>query len=125
MCIENLDKNTNKLRYFIAFSYNGASFCGFQIQPNEPSVQETMEKALSMLLREDIKIVGAGRTDTGVHATKMYAHFETEKVPDDQLVYKLNSFLPPGIAVQEIFKVKRTCMHVLVPCTEHMNTTFH
>ncbi|MCL8034349.1 hypothetical protein M8831_33835, partial [Pseudomonas aeruginosa] len=62
--------------------------------------------ALSMLLREDIKIVGAGRTDTGVHATKMYAHFETEKVPDDQLVYKLNSFLPPGIAVQEIFKVK-------------------
>ena len=106
MCIENLDKNTNKLRYFIAFSYNGASFCGFQIQPNEPSVQETMEKALSMLLREDIKIVGAGRTDTGVHATKMYAHFETEKVPDDQLVYKLNSFLPPSIAVQEIFKVK-------------------
>lgn len=70
MRIENLDKNTNKLRYFIAFSYNGASFFGFQIQPNEISVQETLEKALSVLLREDIKITGAGRTDTGVHAKK-------------------------------------------------------
>lgn len=70
MHIENPDKNTNKLRYFIAFSYNGASFFGFQIQPNEISVQETLEKALSTLLREDIKITGAGRTDTGVHAKK-------------------------------------------------------
>ncbi|HFK5546575.1 TPA: tRNA pseudouridine(38-40) synthase TruA [Elizabethkingia anophelis] len=107
MRIENLDKNTNKLRYFIAFSYNGASFFGFQIQPNEISVQETLEKALSVLLRENIKITGAGRTDTGVHAKKMYAHFETSNEPGDQLVHKLNSFLPPSIAVQEIFQVSK------------------
>ncbi|QCX52721.1 tRNA pseudouridine(38-40) synthase TruA [Elizabethkingia sp. JS20170427COW] len=105
MRIENLDKNTNKSRYFIAFSYNGASFFGFQIQPNEISVQETMEKAMSTLLREEIKIVGAGRTDTGVHAKKIYAHFEIEKPLPTDLVKRLNSFLPPSIAVKEIFSV--------------------
>ena len=62
------------MRYFIEFSYNGAHFFGYQIQPKQISVQEVLEKALSTLLREDIKTTGAGRTDTGVHARKIFAH---------------------------------------------------
>jgi tRNA pseudouridine38-40 synthase len=64
-----------------------------------------MEKALSMLLREEIKITGAGRTDTGVHAKKIFAHFDTEKALDQDLTRRLNSFLPPDIAVKRIFQV--------------------
>lgn len=94
------------MRYFIEFSYNGSSFFGYQIQPNEISVQEELEKALSTILRTEIKTTGAGRTDTGVHAKKMFAHFDFEKNISDNLVYQLNSFLPPSIAVKRIFEVK-------------------
>jgi tRNA pseudouridine38-40 synthase len=93
------------VRYFIEFSYNGKNYFGYQIQPNAVSVQEEMEKALSMLLREEIKITGAGRTDTGVHAKKIFAHFDTEKALDQDLTRRLNSFLPPDIAVKRIFQV--------------------
>ncbi|WP_072883549.1 tRNA pseudouridine(38-40) synthase TruA [Chryseobacterium takakiae] len=93
------------MRYFIEFSYNGKNYFGYQIQPNAVSVQEEMEKALSMLLREEIKITGAGRTDTGVHAKKIFAHFDTEKALDQDLTRRLNSFLPPDIAVKRIFQV--------------------
>lgn len=103
--IENFHKNTNKSRYFVEFSYNGSAYFGFQIQPKQISVQGVMEHALSMLLREPIKIVGAGRTDTGVHAKKMFAHFETAVVMPEDLVHRLNSFLPPDIAVKDIFMV--------------------
>ena len=88
------------------FSYAGTNYFGFQIQPNEISVQEVLEKALSTILRQEIKITGAGRTDSGVHAKKMYAHFDTEKRVPDNLPYQLNSFLPPDIAIQKIFEVK-------------------
>ncbi|WP_179474632.1 tRNA pseudouridine(38-40) synthase TruA [Chryseobacterium sp. H1D6B] len=94
------------LRYFIEFSYNGKNYFGYQIQPNENSVQEEMEKALSTILREKIKTTGAGRTDTGVHAKKIFAHFDTEQVVSGHLTHKLNSFLPPDIAVKRIFPVK-------------------
>lgn len=94
------------MRYFIEFSYQGKNYFGYQIQPNEISVQQELEKALSTLLRQDIKTTGAGRTDTGVHAKKMFAHFDTDLVLDDHLVYKLNSFLPQDIAVKRIFEVK-------------------
>jgi tRNA pseudouridine38-40 synthase len=94
------------LRYFIEFSYNGEKYFGYQIQPNQISVQEELEKALSTILRQNIKTTGAGRTDTGVHAKKMYAHFDVEEVLDDNLVKKLNSFLPQDIAVQQIFEVQ-------------------
>lgn len=94
------------MRYFIEFSYYGKNYFGYQIQPNEISVQEALEKALSIILREDIKTTGAGRTDTGVHARKMFAHFNTDLSLDENLVYKLNSFLPPDIAVKRIFPVK-------------------
>ena len=94
------------MRYFIEFSYFGKNYFGYQIQPNEISVQEELEKALSTILREDIKTTGAGRTDTGVHAKKMFAHFDTDLNLDENLAYKLDSFLPPDITVKRIFSVK-------------------
>lgn len=104
------------MRYFIEFSYNGSTFFGYQIQPNEISVQEELEKALSTLLRSEIKTTGAGRTDTGVHAKKMFAHFDWEGALQENLVYQLNSFLPPSIAVQRIFPVKEE-MHARFSAT--------
>lgn len=94
------------MRYCITFSYNGSNYFGYQIQPNQISVQEKLETALSTLLREKIKTTGAGRTDTGVHAKKMFAHFDTEATLSDKIVHQLNSFLPSDIAVFEVFKVK-------------------
>ena len=94
------------LRYFIEFAYNGKNFHGFQCQPNVSSVQETMEQALSTLLREKIAIVGAGRTDSGVHAKQIYAHFETDQeLESKHLTNKLNSYLPPSIVIYDIFRV--------------------
>ncbi|WP_347922510.1 tRNA pseudouridine(38-40) synthase TruA [Pontimicrobium sp. SW4] len=94
------------MRYFIELSYNGKAYHGWQNQPNEISVQEVLEKALSTLLRETIAIVGAGRTDAGVHAKQMFAHFDTnvEFLAED-LIYKLNSFLPKDIAIHSVFQV--------------------
>lgn len=94
------------MRYFIEFSYHGKNYFGYQIQPKEISVQQELEKALCTILRKEIKTTGAGRTDTGVHAKKMFAHFDTDEVLDNNLTYKLNSFLPQDIAVSRIFKVK-------------------
>lgn len=94
------------MRYFIEFSYSGKNYFGYQVQPREISVQEVLEKALSTILREDVKTTGAGRTDTGVHATQIFAHFDTDKNVTDKLVYQLNSFLPTDIAVKRIFSVK-------------------
>ena len=94
------------MRYFIEFAYNGKNFHGFQSQPDASSVQETLEKALTTLFREPIAIVGAGRTDTGVHAKQMFAHFETElELESDYWSHKLNSFLPPSIVIYRIFSV--------------------
>ena len=93
------------MRYFIELSYNGKHYHGWQIQPNAITVQETLEKALSTLLNTKISIVGAGRTDTGVHASQIFAHFDTDvKIDAGQLVYKLNSFLPKDIAITQIFQ---------------------
>lgn len=95
------------MRYFIELSYNGSAYHGWQNQPDAISVQEIIEKAFSTLLKEAIAIVGAGRTDTGVHASQMFAHFDTDvEINENQLVYKLNSFLPKDIAIHAIFKVK-------------------
>jgi tRNA pseudouridine synthase A len=94
------------MRYFIEFSYNGTHFFGYQIQPKQISVQEVLEKALSTLLREDIKTTGAGRTDTGVHARKIFAHFDTDQPISADLVKRLNAFLPPSIAIKRIFQVE-------------------
>ena len=95
-------------RYFLQISYKGSNYHGWQVQPNAASVQEVIEKVLSTLLHENINVIGAGRTDTGVHASFFILHFDTEKadINSEDFVYKLNSFLPNDIAVQQIRKVK-------------------
>lgn len=94
------------MRYFITFSYDGTRYHGWQIQPNGISVQGELQRALSTLLREDISVTGAGRTDAGVHARMMVAHFDIgNKVDTGQLVYKLNRLLPQDIAVQKVEQV--------------------
>ncbi|GLB54022.1 tRNA pseudouridine synthase A [Neptunitalea chrysea] len=94
------------MRYFLEFSYNGAAYHGWQNQPKAISVQEVLEKALSTVLRTDISITGAGRTDAGVHARQMFAHFNIALDVEDDLVYKLNSFLPKDIAIRALHAVK-------------------
>lgn len=93
-------------RYFMYLAYNGANYCGWQIQPNGLSVQEVIEKSLSTLLRMPITIVGAGRTDAGVHAREMAAHFEAEVQDVILLTNKLNRILPKDIVVYKIVRVK-------------------
>lgn len=98
--------NKFRLRYFLELSYKGTHYHGWQNQPDAISVQEVIEKALSTLLRKTIAIVGAGRTDAGVHAKQMYAHFDVEEVLNtDDLVLRLNSFLPNDIAIYNILEV--------------------
>jgi tRNA pseudouridine38-40 synthase len=95
------------MRYFIRLSYQGTRFHGWQIQPNAVSVQEILEKALSIVLNEKLTVVGCGRTDAGVHAEKFFAHIDISKTIEkpENLVFKLNRFLPKDIAVQNIFRV--------------------
>lgn len=94
------------MRYFIELSYNGKAYHGWQNQPNAISVQEVVEKALSTLLGERIDIVAAGRTDAGVHALQMFVHFDTSlSFNSEDLIYKLNAFLPNDIAVHDVFEV--------------------
>ena len=94
-------------RYFIHLAYNGANYNGWQTQPGLPTVQQTLETALSTLQRQPIAVVGCGRTDTGVHASDFYAHFVSEElvVGSEELVFKLNNILPPDIAIFDIFPV--------------------
>lgn len=95
-------------RYFLYFSYKGTAYHGWQIQPNGLSVQEVLTKALSTILRTEIELTGAGRTDTGVHARLMVAHFDvaSELLEGIDVVQKLNSLLPNDIAVSKIAQVK-------------------
>lgn len=95
-------------RYFIYLAYDGTNYHGWQIQPNGISVQECLMKAMTTFLRKDIEVIGAGRTDAGVHASLMVAHFDYEGEPLDtaQVTEKLNRILPQDISVYEIRKVK-------------------
>lgn len=94
------------MRYFIHFCYDGTNYHGWQIQPNGVSVQGVLQKALSTLLRNEMTVVGAGRTDAGVHARKMVAHFDyKDNIDGKQLVYKLNRLLPRDIAVERVERV--------------------
>ena len=94
------------LRYFIKLAYNGTNYHGWQSQPNASSVQETLNKAISIILNTEITLMGAGRTDTGVHAKEMYAHFDFETPFDIQnLVHKLNSYLPKDIVIYTVIAV--------------------
>jgi len=97
-----------KKRYFLYFSYKGTAYHGWQIQPNGISVQEVLTKALCTILRTKIELTGAGRTDTGVHALLMVAHFDLESgLPSGfDFTAKLNSLLPTDIAVLKIAEVQ-------------------
>ena len=94
-------------RFFINLSYNGKNYCGWQIQPNAVSVQQTLQESLSTLMRKIIDIVGAGRTDSGVHARNMIAHFDWDgdAFDNDELCMKMNRFLPKDISIHSIKEV--------------------
>jgi tRNA pseudouridine38-40 synthase len=95
------------MRYLIECSYRGSSFHGWQIQPNAITVQECIEKGLSMMLKEKIEITGSSRTDTGVHAAQQFAHFDIEKVIEEpyRIVNSLNGILSKDIAIHQIMLV--------------------
>ncbi len=95
-------------RYFIYLAYDGTAYHGWQIQPNGTSVQACLMKALSTLLRREVDVVGAGRTDAGVHASLMVAHFDSDAPLDTVLMPdKLNRLLPPDISVYRLRAVKQ------------------
>lgn len=98
----------NSNRFFIEFSYAGTAYHGWQRQPNAESIQVYMEEALSTLLKQQIPITAAGRTDAGVHAKLMVAHFDAAISADayNQLVFRLNQYLPKDIAIHKIYAVK-------------------
>ncbi|MEJ8763961.1 tRNA pseudouridine(38-40) synthase TruA [Phocaeicola sp. HCN-40430] len=123
-------------RYFIYLSYDGTNYHGWQIQPNGISVQEVLMKALSTFLRKPIEVVGAGRTDAGVHARLMVAHFDFDAELDcATVVDKLNRLLPPDVAVHRVCRVKsdaharfdatyRTYKYYITTCKDPFNRAF-
>lgn len=97
------------MRYFMELQYEGGAYFGWQRQKGQISVQQTIEQALTTLLRTEIELTGAGRTDTGVSACYYVAHFDVEvRRPEslEQVVYKLNRILPRDIAVSSLTEVK-------------------
>lgn len=94
------------MRYFIEIAYNGKNYHGWQRQPDAITVQERIETCLTTLLRKPIQITGAGRTDAGVHAKQMFAHFNLEsKINEIEIISRLNSFLPADISINKIQQV--------------------
>jgi tRNA pseudouridine38-40 synthase len=98
-----------KYRYFVILQYNGKNYYGWQIQPNVPTVQSELNNKLSLILKENIHTIGAGRTDTGVHARFFTAHFDLEQDINHKIIdviYKINRFLPPDIRILKIVPVE-------------------
>lgn len=96
-----------QLNYFVELAYNGTEFHGWQVQPNAVTVQELINNAFSTVFRKPIEVVGAGRTDTGVHASQMFAHVQIDEEFDTGvLLYKLNAILPDSITIFNMFPVK-------------------
>lgn len=93
------------MRHFLEIAYHGKGFSGWQIQPGFRTVQSELNNTLSQLFQEEINCVGCGRTDSGVHASQFFLHFDSSTSPHPELVYKLNTMLEPGIAVKRIFPV--------------------
>jgi len=94
------------LRYFAELSYLGKNYHGWQIQPDAISIQEVVQKALSIILRTQTEVVAAGRTDAGVHATQMFIYFDTDQELDSKIYsYKINALLPHDIVFHRLFKV--------------------
>lgn len=95
----------SKMRFFLEFSYDGGNYHGWQIQQNAHSVQEEIEKALSVIFQEETPVVGAGRTDTGVHAEQMFVHVDLDLIPENFL-WRINCILPKDIALHKFLPVK-------------------
>jgi tRNA pseudouridine38-40 synthase len=94
-------------RYFVDIAYNGTNYFGYQFQTKQVSVQETLEKALSVFLKLEIKTTGSSRTDAGVHALHNVCHFDIERELDvDQVIFKLNKILPHDIVCNDLYKVE-------------------
>lgn len=93
------------MRYFAELAYNGTRYAGWQIQPNNLSVQETLQTAFSTILGTDIEFVGCGRTDTGVHASQYFAHFDFDGAFPQSFLQRVNKFLPDDIVIYRIFEV--------------------
>lgn len=109
-------------RYFLYLKYDGTNFHGWQVQPNARTVQEEVENALTTLLRRETPVVGAGRTDTGVHARMMVAHFDADAGIDyRQLVYRLNGLLPRDVSADAAMPVSKD-MHARFSATSR---TYH
>ncbi len=104
-----MQQNT-KYRYFLKLAYNGANYSGWQIQSNAPSIQETVNSAISTILQVDINVVGCGRTDTGVHAKEFYAHFDLNTDISSnrkEIIKRLNHFLPKDISIFDIIPINK------------------
>ena len=96
-------------RYFMFLAFRGTAYNGWQVQPGKATVQGEVNRALSTILSEKISVTGAGRTDTGVHASFFCAHFDSMNnnlASDQSFIYNLNRFLPADIAVKSISRVK-------------------
>lgn len=97
------------MRYFIEIAYKGTDFHGWQKQPNAVGVQDKIQQALKKIFREEIEIIGAGRTDSGVHAKQLFAHFDTDNIIDEKsIAYRINSIIPQTITIKSIFEVPDT-----------------
>ncbi len=93
------------MRYFSELAYLGTNYNGWQRQPNAPSVQEAIERALATILRTAIEVTGCGRTDTGVHASQYFMHFDFEGKFPKEFLRRLNKLLPPDVAIRSVFEV--------------------
>jgi tRNA pseudouridine38-40 synthase len=98
------------MRYFVELSYHGASFHGWQKQPNQKTVQTTLEEGLSTILNTPSELVGCGRTDAGVHASLYYGHFDVDaEIPNlDKFAFQWNALIGYDISIMNIFKVADT-----------------
>lgn len=114
---------TKLTRYFLQLAYDGTDFSGWQTQPGVRTVQDTLGKALSVLVRDHRGVTGCGRTDAGVHASQFYAHFETDSTLPDDIIYRLNAILPRDVAVYRCFEVEGD-MHARFSATERMYTYY-
>lgn len=104
--LRKIKKYLSRLRYFVQLSYFGKNYHGWQIQPNATSVQESLNGTLSTICNAEVYVVGAGRTDTGVHAREMWAHFDVENPLPENILNRVNRFLSPDIAVQQFVQVE-------------------
>ena len=110
------------MRYFISLAYKGTDFHGWQVHLNAVTVQERVNKGLSMLLKEQICFLGAGRTDAGVHAKQMYAHFETDKIFDcEKIQYRLKDISVMQFIVNLFLCVRYLLMLDLMQQQEFMS----